>query len=144
MPERDLLIRLSRISLVLSILIFLNILFGPLVRATNSGLACPDWPLCYGKVIPPAEFRIWMEVGHRIYSAILSILFVYMLVMIFRSELLRKSYAFLGISAAAVLIFQIALGALTVTKLLDPGTVNSHLLNAVLFLLLNVTVFLKS
>ncbi|HMZ61191.1 MAG TPA: COX15/CtaA family protein, partial [Leptospiraceae bacterium] len=83
MPERNLLIRLSRISLVLSILIFLNILFGPLVRATNSGLACPDWPLCYGKVIPPAEFRIWMEVGHRIYSAILSILFVYMLVMIF-------------------------------------------------------------
>ena len=27
--------------------------FGAYVRLKNAGLSCPDWPLCYGKIIPP-------------------------------------------------------------------------------------------
>ncbi len=136
--------KLFQISLTLSILIFLNILFGPLVRATDSGLACPDWPLCYGKVLPPAEFRIWMEVGHRFYSGIISLVLFYEVLYIFRTESLREKFGSLAISSILVVIIQIALGALTVTKLLDPTTVNLHLLNAVLFLLLTVNVCLKA
>jgi heme a synthase len=136
--------RLFKISLTLGILIFLNILFGPLVRATDSGLACPDWPLCHGKVLPPADFQIWMEVGHRFYSGFISLLLLYEVIYIFKTEELREQFGGLALNSLVVIVLQIILGALTVTKLLHPTTVNAHLLNAVLFLLLTVTISLKS
>lgn len=136
--------KLYKISFTLSILIFLNILFGPLVRATDSGLACPDWPLCYGRVLPPLEFRIWMEVGHRMYSGIISLVLVYQFFFVMRSEYLKERFGKLLFGSLLVIVIQIILGALTVTKLLDPTTVNLHLLNAVLFLLITVTITLHA
>ena len=140
----QLLHKVKNISLTLSILVFINILFGPLVRATNSGLACPDWPLCYGRVLPPPEFRIWMEVGHRFYSAGIGFVLLYLCYTILKySELRKKFGAIIGLASIVILV-QIVLGALTVTKLLDPTTVNLHLLNAVLFLVTVVSIFFKS
>ncbi|HNC01296.1 MAG TPA: COX15/CtaA family protein, partial [Leptospiraceae bacterium] len=92
-----------RLAFLLSILIFINILFGPLVRATDSGLACPDWPLCYGKVIPPPEFRIWMEVGHRIYSGLLGFVILGLSIVIFKNSELRKRFGLLAVTALVVL-----------------------------------------
>jgi len=142
--EMHLMNKVKKISLILSVLIFINILFGPLVRATNSGLACPDWPLCYGRVLPPAEFRIWMEVGHRFYSGGISIFLLYLAFIVVKNPSLRKTFGGSIALASVVILIQIVLGALTVTKLLDPTTVNLHLLNAVLLLITVVTVYLKS
>jgi cytochrome c oxidase assembly protein subunit 15 len=142
--EVNLVKKVRNISLLLSILVFINILFGPLVRATNSGLACPDWPLCYGRVLPPAEFRIWMEVGHRFYSGGIGIILLFLSYTILKSPFLRNKFGVIILFASAVILFQIILGALTVTKLLDPTTVNMHLLNAVLFLLTVVGIYLRS
>lgn len=133
-----------RLAFLLSILIFINILFGPLVRATDSGLACPDWPLCYGKVIPPPEFRIWMEVGHRIYSGLLGFVILALSILIFKNPDLRSRFGIIAFAALVVLINQVILGKLTVTKLLDPGTVNMHLLNAILLFTLIVSITAKA
>jgi heme A synthase len=43
---------------------------GTFVTSTGSGLACPDWPLCYGPVKPPLKMDIWFEWRRRFFGAI--------------------------------------------------------------------------
>ncbi|RHX81215.1 COX15/CtaA family protein [Leptospira yasudae] len=133
-----------KISLFLSILIFLNLLYGPLVRATGSGLACPDWPFCFGKIFPTFDFQIFMEVSHRYYSGFLGLILLGLTIWTFADATLRKEFGiYLGL-AVLLLISQINLGRLTVTLKLDPTSVNLHLLNAIAFFLVILTVAIDS
>ncbi|MCC5815148.1 MAG: COX15/CtaA family protein [Leptospira sp.] len=129
--------------LLITILIYSNIFFGPLVRATDSGLACPDWPLCHGKFIPEYTFQIAMEVGHRFYSGFIGLLILGGFLWTVFGKSQRKH-----LPLASILLFflgtQVTLGALTVTKLLDPTTVNLHLLNASLLCMLSLTIVILS
>ena len=46
---------------------------GSFVRVTGSGLACPDWPLCNGSIIPAFEYHVLIEYSHRLSAAIVSV-----------------------------------------------------------------------
>ena len=41
------------------------IALGVLTRAMDAGLACPDWPLCFGDVIPDYHPQVYLEFIHR-------------------------------------------------------------------------------
>ena len=45
--------------------VVLQITMGGAVRVTGSGDGCPDWPLCFGRVLPPLEYHALMEYTHR-------------------------------------------------------------------------------
>src|SRR5947208_15425008 len=51
---------------------FLLIFVGGLVTSTGSALAVPDWPLAFGRLIPPLVGGIRFEWAHRLIAAVVS------------------------------------------------------------------------
>ncbi|MFQ6027327.1 MAG: COX15/CtaA family protein, partial [Dehalococcoidia bacterium] len=60
---------MRRISLLAVFFTFSLVILGGVVRVTGSGLGCPDWPLCYGRVIPPLEMTAIIEYTHRLVAS---------------------------------------------------------------------------
>jgi cytochrome c oxidase assembly protein subunit 15 len=107
---------------------YILIVLGALVRANGAGLACPDWPLCFGQVIPTFDLRVAFEWGHRALAGSVALIFVTLSILTLRKRALRRlALPLLGL-AAILLAVQILLGALTVWKLLVAWSVTSHLM----------------
>ena len=91
------------LSLVVS---FVQITLGGFVRASESGLGCPDWPLCHGKIIPPFEFHTLIEYSHRLNGSILGILVAVLLIVCltryrYDKRLILATYVAFGLVVAA-------------------------------------------
>ena len=52
------------------------ITLGATVRVTDSGLACPDWPLCNGKLVAGGDYHVWIEWTHRLMASIVGLAIV--------------------------------------------------------------------
>ncbi|MEQ1564701.1 MAG: COX15/CtaA family protein [Myxococcota bacterium] len=122
------------------------LVFGASVRVHGAGLACPDWPLCFGEVIPPVDFHVGLEFGHRVIAGLVSLGFLGLSAAVLRDRRRWGAQATVVIGLAAVtLAVQVVLGGLTVLRLLAEWTVTSHLLagNTFCLLLLVLTLTLR-
>jgi cytochrome c oxidase assembly protein subunit 15 len=107
---------------------FVLIIFGAVVRAHGAGLACPDWPLCFGELIPRFDLYVALEWGHRLLAGSISLgLAGLTWAVVRRRDLLEETAGKLTL-AWALLLIQIVLGGLTVLQGLAPWTVTGHLL----------------
>jgi heme A synthase len=127
----------TRLALVTALLTLGLIVFGAVVRVTDSGLGCGNhWPLCNGTIFPPLDnLTAWIEWLHRLFAALIGVFGVATLVVAIRAYRVQNRRV-LGITVVAALLFalQSSLGAIVVVFDLPPTMVTLHLGTAMLLL----------
>lgn len=106
---------------------------GGATRVMQAGLACPDWPLCYGSLLPGRQMnlQVFLEWFHRLDAFLVGVALIALLALALGPA--RGRWPWLPRMAAlclALVLVQGALGALTVVGLLAAGTVTAHLVTA--------------
>ena len=113
------------------------LLLGSVVHATGSSLACPDWPTCYGTMVPAMEGGIFWEHLHRLVAGGLILMWLLVGWLIRQegaSRTVRRGWA----AGLALLLVQAVFGGVTVLLQLPAAVSTTHLALALVFLALCV------
>lgn len=109
---------------------------GSATRVMNAGLSCPDWPLCYGELVPRQQMNleVFLEWFHRLIATTIGLGAIALSAASwwFRKELPRWT-PWAASFALFLVVFQGVLGGLTVTELLRFDIVTAHLGTGLLF-----------
>ncbi len=136
----------KRLTLISAVIAICVVVLGAYVRLTDAGLGCPDWPGCYGTLtVPESESAIqkaqtiypespvetgkaWREMIHRYLAGALGLMVLALFVLAWKYKKHIKVSPWLTTFLLALITFQAMLGMWTVTMLLKPAVVSSHLL----------------
>jgi heme A synthase len=115
-------------------LTFSLVLVGGVVRISDSGLGCgpggsgtEGWPLCGGRVVPLIDANMIVEYSHRILAAALAVTIAILALEAWRHYRERRDLVRVTLAALGLVLFQAALGGLTVEKGLEEELVAAHL-----------------
>ncbi|NET37327.1 MAG: heme A synthase [Cyanothece sp. SIO1E1] len=109
---------------------------GSATRVMNAGLACPDWPLCYGTLIPSQQmnFQVFLEWFHRLDASLIGLMAIALVGLSgWHRRHLPSWLPWAAVLALGLVIAQGILGGLTVTEMLRFDIVTAHLGTALLF-----------
>lgn len=109
---------------------------GSATRVMNAGLACPDWPLCYGQLVPTQQMnlQVFLEWFHRFDASLIGFSTILLAGLSWwRRKDLPSWLPWASTIAFLLIVFQGVLGGLTVTQMLRFDIVTAHLGTALLF-----------
>lgn len=144
------------------------ILVGGIVRSTGSGMGCPDWPKCFGMIVPPtseaqlpadyqtiykdhgygeAKFNVaktWTEYINRLIGVVIGLLVFVTMILSFRFWKFDKLIVLAGVGGFLLTGFQGWLGAKVVDSNLDEFKITIHMLMALVILVVLVAGVIKA
>lgn len=150
----------QRYTFIIVIFVFLVVLAGGIVRTTQSGMGCPDWPKCFGMWIPPVSesqlppdfekylskqdidhtfnvYHTWIEYVNRLLGAILGLL---ILIHFIWSVLIRKRISKLVLLLSFLMLVMVSftgwLGKVVVDNNLAVFKITLHMLSALVLAIL--------
>ena len=116
--------------------IFGLIVLGGVVRATDSGDGCPDWPLCHGKLIPQTDKHTLIEYSHRASASVAGLLVLSIAVWAWRAYRNVPRILYPAVLTFVLVLFQGGLGGAAVLNDLAAEIVMVHLGTALIILAL--------
>ncbi|MFN8631349.1 MAG: heme o synthase [Chloroflexota bacterium] len=127
--------RYEKLALATVVSTILLVAMGVIVRATGSGMGCPDWPLCNGELIPSqTDYKPWLEWIHRDIAVVIGFLILGLAWLAFRHYRDRRSILWPTLFAVVLVGFQAYLGKETVRLNNSGVSVLAHLAAAMALL----------
>lgn len=147
--------------------IFLLIVVGGTVRITGSGMGCPDWPKCFGRVIPPTDvsqlpanyqeiykdhgydsmkfnaLKTWIEYINRLWTGLVSFVTLGMVITSFSWWKKDKVFSALSLAVIFLIGFEAWLGALVVNTNLNSYKITFHLVAAIFIMMLSIMAIVR-
>jgi len=137
--------RFQKLAAATVVTTVLLVTIGVVVRATGSGMGCPDWPLCHGQVIPPLEdYKAWLEWIHRTVAAVIGFEIIGLAILAWRDYRDNRTVAWMSLVAVLLVGFQAWLGRETVMLNNSGASVTAHLASAMALLGLLVFILVRS
>lgn len=128
--------RIRRLVWKMCIATLILMAIGSATRVMNAGLACPDWPLCYGELVPTKQMnlQVFLEWFHRFDAALIAVSAIALAGLSWWNHRYLPGWLpWAATFALGLIVFQGVLGGLTVTELLRFDIVTAHLGCALLF-----------
>lgn len=128
--------RVRRMVWKMAIATLILMAIGSATRVMNAGLACPDWPLCYGTLFPGQQMnlQVFLEWFHRLDAAFIGVMAIALVgITWWHRQTLPAWTPWMATLSLGLIVFQGVLGGLTVTELLRFDIVTAHLGTALLF-----------
>jgi protoheme IX farnesyltransferase len=137
--------RFQRLALLSVVMTLALVTIGVIVRATGSGMGCPDWPLCHGRLIPPLDdYQAWIEWVHRTVAAAIGFVVLALAFVAFRDHRDRPSLLWPSVGVVFLVGFQAWLGRETVRLNNSGESVTAHLAAAMALVGLLVYILVRS
>ncbi len=160
--------RLRFVSLATVITIYILILVGGIVRATGSGMGCPDWPTCFGRWIPPtseaqlpADYqtiyaergyadttfnlkKTWTEYLNRLLGVFTGLWIIATMICALPFRRTDTQLVYAAVAGVLLVVFQGWLGSRVVASNLAPGMITLHMLLAQVIVCILIYTFLRA
>jgi protoheme IX farnesyltransferase len=118
--------RFQKLATATTLMAMVLVMVGALVRASGSGLGCPDWPRCHGSWIPPMEKTAIIEYSHRLTASIVGFLVLAMAIVAWLKQRTSPSVFWPSLAALVTVIVQAGVGRQVVLDELHADTVVLH------------------